>query len=185
MPSKKTTRVAILGAECTGKTTLCEELKKSLTNYSTDTNIIHETLREFCNRHNRVPSMEEQLGIMHEQMKLEDYVDKANALDQPRLTLSDCAPITIAIYSELYFSDLSLYSEAEKFHEKYDLSILLSPNIGWQSDSIFRESPEAQQRFHHQIKQWLASSGHPWLEISDVGDQRTVSAMSAIIPLLR
>jgi HTH-type transcriptional regulator, transcriptional repressor of NAD biosynthesis genes len=185
MQSINPTRVAILGAECSGKTTLCAELKKSLASYAIETQIIPEALREFCHRLNRVPCREDQLGIMHEQMELEDFDKKTNRLDQRQLTLSDCAPITIAIYSELYFSDLSLYFEAEKFHKNYDLSILLSPNIGWQSDGIFRESPQAQQRFHHRMKQWLQSSSHPWLEISDVGEQRTASAISAIIRLLR
>jgi HTH-type transcriptional regulator, transcriptional repressor of NAD biosynthesis genes len=179
------TRVAILGAECSGKTTLCAALKDSLASHSIETKIVPEALREFCHRLNRVPRMEDQLGIMHDQMKLDGFEEKALTLDQRRLVLSDCAPITIAIYSELYFSDLNLYVEANKFHESYDLSILLSPNIGWQSDGIFRESPQAQQRFHHRIKQWLQSSTHPWLEISDVGEQRTASAFSAIIALLR
>jgi HTH-type transcriptional regulator, transcriptional repressor of NAD biosynthesis genes len=185
MQSAKPIRIAILGAECSGKTTLCTALKKSLTSYSIETKIVPEALREFCHRLNRVPRMEDQLGIMHDQMQLDCVEEKALTLDQRRLVLSDCAPISIAIYSELYFSDLSLYVEANKFHESYDLSILLSPNIGWQSDGIFRESPQAQQRFHHRMKQWLQSSSHPWLEISDVGEQRTASAIRAIIALLR
>jgi HTH-type transcriptional regulator, transcriptional repressor of NAD biosynthesis genes len=185
MSLKKIIRVAILGAECTGKTTLCTELKASLASYQIDAKITPEALREFCIRHKRVPLIDEQLGIMREQAALESFDDNQNTGVQQKLVLSDCAPISIAIYSELYFSDLSLYSEAKKLHENYDLSILVSPNIGWQADGIFRENPEAQQRFHHRIKQWLASSAHPWLEISDIGDQRTASAMSAIIPLLR
>jgi HTH-type transcriptional regulator, transcriptional repressor of NAD biosynthesis genes len=185
MQSKTPKRVAILGAECSGKTTLCAELKRALTSDSIETTIVPEALREFCHRLNRVPRMEDQLGIMHEQMKLESFDEKSSLLNQHRLALSDCAPITIAIYSELYFSDLSLYLAAEKFHRNYDLSILLAPNIGWQSDGIFRESPQAQQRFHSRIKQWLQSSTHAWIEISDVGVQRTASAFSAIIPLLR
>jgi HTH-type transcriptional regulator, transcriptional repressor of NAD biosynthesis genes len=181
----KNIRVAILGAECVGKTTLCNELKESMASYQIHTKVTPEALREFCIRNKRTPRIDEQFGIMREQAVLENFDDKDTTSYQRKLTLSDCAPITIAIYSELYFSDSSLYSEAEKFHENYDLSILLSPNIGWQSDGIFRESPQAQQRFHHRIKHWLESSPHPWLEISDVGEQRTMNAISAIIPLLR
>lgn len=181
----KIIRVAILGAECVGKTTLCNELKQSMASFQIDTKIAPEALREFCIQNNRVPRIDEQFSIMREQAVLEDFDDKDHQSDQCRLTLSDCAPITIAIYSELYFSDLSLYSEADEFHKNYDLSLLLTPNIGWQSDGIFRESPQAQQRFHHRIKHWLESSSHPWLEISDVGEQRTKGAISAIIPFLR
>lgn len=181
----KTLRVAILGAECTGKTTLCAALQKYFVGYQIDTKIVPEALREFCHRLNRVPRREDQLGIMREQMTREQFDEKTDTLHQRGLALSDCAPITIAIYSELYFSDLSLYPEAEKFHTHFDLSILLAPNIGWLSDGIFRESPDAQLRFHRRIKDWLESNTHPWLEISDLGEQRTTTAINAIIPLLR
>jgi HTH-type transcriptional regulator, transcriptional repressor of NAD biosynthesis genes len=181
----KTIRVAILGAECSGKTTLCYALKTVLSDLEIITKIAPEALREFCGRHQRVPRREEQLGIMRDQQSNEGYAESRLTTDKTNLLLSDCAPITIAIYSELYFSDTSLYPEAQTHHEKYDLSILLTPNIGWQQDGIFRESPQAQQRFHHRMKQWLASSTHPWLEISEVADQRTMRAMSAIIALIR
>jgi nicotinamide riboside kinase len=181
----KTIRVAILGAESSGKTTLCHALKTVLSDLEINTKIAPEALREFCSRHQRVPRCEEQLGIMRNQQFNETYAEHQLNADQTNLLLSDCAPITIAIYSELYFADISLYPEAQTHHEKYDLSILLTPNLGWQQDGIFRESPEAQQRFHHRIRQWLASSTHPWLEISEVSDQRTARAMSAIIKFLR
>jgi HTH-type transcriptional regulator, transcriptional repressor of NAD biosynthesis genes len=181
----KTIRVAILGAESSGKTTLCEALKTMLFDLDINTKIAPEALREFCGRHQRVPRREEQLAIMREQQLNETSAENELNADQTNLLLCDCAPITLAIYSELYFSDTSLYPEAQTHHEKYDLSILLTPNIGWQQDGIFRESPGAQQRFHHRVKQWLAGSTHPWLEISEVSDQRTTRAMSAIIPLLR
>jgi HTH-type transcriptional regulator, transcriptional repressor of NAD biosynthesis genes len=181
----KTIRVAILGAESSGKTTLCNELKTALFDYQVPTKIAVEALREFCSLHQRVPRREEQKNIMRKQESNEISAENQLTADQSNLVLSDCAPITIAIYSELYFSDISLYPEAEVHHEKYDLSILLTPNIGWQQDGIFRESPIAQQRFHQRMKQWLENAPHPWLEISDIGDQRTSSAMRAIIPLLR
>jgi HTH-type transcriptional regulator, transcriptional repressor of NAD biosynthesis genes len=181
----KNIRIAILGAESTGKTTLCIELKQALISRSVKTTIKPEALREFCKLHNRVPTKEEQLDIMREQATLEKFDEDHDTLGLRTLSLSDCAPITIAIYSDLYFSDKSLYPDAEIYHATYDLSILLAPNIGWQSDGIFRDSPAAQQRFHLLMQTWLKNNRHPWLEIDDIGEQRTATAMSAIIPFLR
>jgi HTH-type transcriptional regulator, transcriptional repressor of NAD biosynthesis genes len=181
----KTIRVAILGAESTGKTTLCEELKASLQSQSKSIAIVPEALRIFCREKNRVPTKTDQISIMREQAELEVLTEKRGNLTPLDLLLSDCAPLTIAIYSELYFSDLSLYPEAETHHSRYDLSILLARNIGWQQDGIYRESPEAQQRFHQRLKTWLEQSNYPWLEITATGTQRSAQAMSAIIPLLR
>jgi HTH-type transcriptional regulator, transcriptional repressor of NAD biosynthesis genes len=174
----KNIRIAILGAESTGKTTLCIELKQALISRSVKTTIKPEALREFCKLHNRVPTKEEQLT----QEKFDENHDTCGLRT---LSLSDCAPITTAIYSDLYFSDKSLYPDAEIYHANYDLSILLAPNIGWQSDGIFRDSPAAQQRFHLLMQTWLKNKSHPWLEIDDIGERRTATAMSAIIPLLR
>jgi HTH-type transcriptional regulator, transcriptional repressor of NAD biosynthesis genes len=181
----KTIRVAILGAECTGKTTLCLLLKNSISNQGIATTVVPEALRDFCHTHGRVPYAEEQISIMQEQAAFEANANTEANSHEPNLVLSDCAPITIAIYSELYFGDFGLYTQANAHHAKYDLSILLAPTIGWQCDGIFRESPEAQQRFHLRMKTWLEQNTHPWLEITENGEQRTAAAMSAIIPLLR
>jgi HTH-type transcriptional regulator, transcriptional repressor of NAD biosynthesis genes len=188
-------RIAILGAECTGKTTLCAELAKALSNEKLNhqfnetfsVEIVPEALRQFCEVNERLPIASDQLGIMRDQANLEySALDSlTQKLTASCLIISDCAPITIAIYSELYFNDLSLYAEASNHHQRYDLTLLLSPTLGWKEDGIFRESPEAQWRFHYKIKQWLSTHQFAWVEIASNGPERTTSAMNAIITVIR
>jgi HTH-type transcriptional regulator, transcriptional repressor of NAD biosynthesis genes len=180
-----TIRVAILGAESTGKTSLCKALALALTTRFSDIALVPEALRQFCETYQRVPAEQDQRRIMHQQAALELVAENAFQKTRTNLVLSDCAPITTAIYSELYFSDQSLYEEASAHHARYDLSLLLCPNLGWQPDGLFRDSPEAQQRFHRRLKTWLAAGANPWHEISETGSARTTSALSAIITLLR
>jgi HTH-type transcriptional regulator, transcriptional repressor of NAD biosynthesis genes len=184
-------RVAILGAECTGKTTLCAELAKELLQQQFDETlnikIVPEALRQFCEINERVPIASEQLGIMRDQAQLEylaiDSLTQKHTASS--LLISDCAPITIAIYSELYFNDLSLFAEASNHHQSYDLTVLLSPTLGWKEDGIFRESLAAQWRFHEKLKHWLSTHRFAWVEIALNGPARTVSAMNAIIEVIR
>jgi nicotinamide riboside kinase len=186
-----TVRMAILGAECTGKTSLCQALAlalpkvPALQNAALDIAIVPEALRQFCETHRRVPTQQEQLDIMRQQITLELRAENALEDKLMKLVLSDCAPITTAVYSELYFSDFRLYEQAAAHHARYDVSLLLCPTLGWQSDGLFRESADAQKRFHERMRAWLTQNTYPWLEIQETGAARTVSAMNAIIPLLR
>jgi nicotinamide riboside kinase len=186
-----TIRIAILGAECTGKTSLCKALAlavpqlPALQSTVIEIAIVPEALRQFCETHQRVPMQHEQLGIMRQQATLELAAEKLLHKNLTNLVLSDCAPITTAVYSELYFSDRHLYEEASTHHKRYDLSLLLYPTLGWQADGLFRESAEAQRRFHDRIKVWLTETASPCLEISETGAARTASALHAIIQLLR
>jgi nicotinamide riboside kinase len=184
-------RIAILGAECTGKTSLCQTLARAIPQVPTlqsigiEIAIVPEALRQFCETHQRVPMQHEQLGIMRQQAMLERTAENALKKKLINLVLSDCAPITTAVYSELYFSDCHLFEEASAHHKRYDLSLLLYPTLDWQADGLFRESMEAQNRFHARIKAWLTETASPWLEISETGGARAASALNAIIPLLR
>jgi nicotinamide riboside kinase len=184
-------RIAILGAECTGKTSLCQALALALPQVPTlqstaiDIAVVPEALRQFCETHRRVPVQQDQLDIMRQQAALESRAENALQENLTKLVLSDCAPITTAVYSELYFSDFRLYEQASAHHKRYDLSLLLYPTLGWQADGLFRESADAQKRFHDRMRAWLVTSTNPWLEIHETGAARTASAMNAIIPLLR
>jgi nicotinamide riboside kinase len=186
-----TIRIAVLGAECTGKTSLCQALALALPQVPTlqstgiEIAIVPEALRQFCETHQRVPLQLEQLGVMRQQMTLEQTAENALQENLTNLVLSDCAPITTAVYSELYFSDFRLYEQASAHHKRYDLSLLLYPTLGWQADGLFRESADAQKRFHDRMRAWLGTSANQWFEIHETGAARTASAMNAIIPLLR
>ena len=58
--------VAVLGAESTGKSTLCRELAALLPALW-----VPEALRDFCDRHRRTPRASEQAALMAEQLARE------------------------------------------------------------------------------------------------------------------
>ena len=100
--------VAVLGAESTGKTTLCGELGALLSAEGRDAVVVGEYLREFCDRHARTPRRDEQAAIAAEQTRRIDA-----AAVQHAIVIADTTALMIAVYSDQVFGDRSLYASAE------------------------------------------------------------------------
>jgi nicotinamide riboside kinase len=153
---KQTTWViAVLGAESTGKTELVDHLRKQL---PAGSQFVAEPLRAFCNQHNRVPTMAEQMTLMQAHM---DTIDRYSGLSKGGLVVCDCAPITTALYSRLYYDDFSLMARATQFHQtRFQLTFYLAPEFGWVPDAnpIMRDSPHAQARFDIVLNDWFATN---------------------------
>ncbi len=62
-------RIALLGAESTGKTTLARALASRLQDAGLRVVLVPEVLREFCDREGRLPGPEDQRGIAEEQAR--------------------------------------------------------------------------------------------------------------------
>jgi nicotinamide riboside kinase len=102
-----TLMIAVVGAESTGKTTLCEQLGRKLQGLW-----VPEYLRSFCVSEGRVPRAEEQRAVMQRQAECEFAALDAAQAAQLRYVFCDATPLMTAIYSELLFSDASLFDFA-------------------------------------------------------------------------
>jgi nicotinamide riboside kinase len=174
--------IAVLGAESTGKTQLCHELQAKLqTQTSGNIQLIPEALRAFCEVHQRTPSQNEQQGLMQAQIAQENASLKIDAT----ILLCDCAPITTAIYSELYFGDSTLYPSAALHHARYTMSLVLDTDLPWQADGFVRDSPAMQTRFHDRLLAWVWANTFPYIVVTGQGARRTQMAQDAIMKLIR
>ena len=126
-------RVAIVGAECVGKTELAQRLADHLPGLW-----IPEYLREFCDRLQRTPLPQEQAWILAEQRRREDEAIARAQQQRFEWVLADSAPLVTALYSELLFEDVSLQAEAVLHHARYHATLLLPPDLPWVSDGIQR-----------------------------------------------
>lgn len=168
-------RVAIIGAECVGKTQLAQRLAQTLPGLW-----IPEYLREFCERAGRTPRPQEQAQILAEQRRREDEaIDRARAhrLDW---VLADSAPLVTAAYSELLFGDVSLHPAAIVHHACYQATLLLAPDLPWEADGIQRDGPAVREAFHAVLLQRLQRSGLPFALIGGAGDERLRAASRAL-----
>jgi nicotinamide riboside kinase len=99
-------KIAILGAECTGKTTLLADMAAHLRARGARVSVVDEVLRQWCAAQGRTPRADEQAAIMQAQIAA---VDAAKACDY---LLCDTTPLVTAVYSDVLFGDHSLYPVA-------------------------------------------------------------------------
>ena len=168
-------KVAVVGGECTGKSTLCERLAEELPGLW-----VPEYLREFTDRADRPPVAAEEAGVLAEQIARE-----ASALDAARgaglrWVACDSAPIATAIHAEMYFNDRGLFAAAASYHASYALTLLMDLDLAWIADGIQRDGPAVRADFHARMRAWLEANGVPYALVRGHGSARTASAIARV-----
>jgi nicotinamide riboside kinase len=147
-------RVAVVGAECVGKTSLCRALAEAV-----DGLWVPEYLREFCDRIGRTPRADEQRHVLATQIELEaSYQHRASEQGAGWL-FCDSAPIVTALYSTMLFDDPSLQTQAQEHHRHYWATLLLTPDLPWITDGIQRDGPTVRTQFHDLLSRHLTDHG--------------------------
>ncbi len=169
-------RVAVLGAESTGKTTLCQELAHSLGGQC-----FPEPLREWVLRHGRSPCLTEQVLLLQEQQRIEhEAIVTAKGLGQSWV-FCDSAPLMTAIYSQFYFQDGTLLRLAVDHHRRaYDYTLVCETDLRWQPDPGMRDGPAAQTQTQSLLIERLHEYGLPYFLVTGVGPSRAELAMRLI-----
>ena len=167
-------RIAILGAESTGKTSLVHAVAQHLRGQGARVQVIEEVLRRWCQHHGRTPHAHEQADIVQTQIAL---VDAAASCDY---LLCDTTPLMTAIYSDVLFSDVTLYPVAVQQQRRYTVNLLAQPDLPWQPDGLQRDGVAAQKRIDQRLREVLQTFAIPSVAVNGVGAQRLACAMAAI-----
>jgi nicotinamide riboside kinase len=167
-------KIAILGAECTGKSELAKTLSHRLSEGANKAVWIPEVLRDWCDREGRTPLAHEQSAIALEQMRLAETAPPCDFL------LVDSPALMTALYSDLYFSDESLYPCALNDLRRHQLTLVMGLDLEWVADGIQRDGPAMRQQVNYRLRQILDEALLPYTVIYGSGSARTDSAMRAI-----
>ena len=167
-------RIAILGAESTGKTSLVHAMAQQLRGQGARVQVIEEVLREWCNAHGRTPRADEQAAIVQTQIALVDAAPPCDYL------LCDTTPLMTAVYSDLLLSEATLYPVAVQQQRRYALNLLAEPDLPWQPDGLQRDGVAAQKRVDQRLREVLHTFAIPSVAVNGVGAQRLACAMVAI-----
>ncbi|MGM9514359.1 AAA family ATPase [Roseateles sp. DB2] len=172
-------RIALLGAESTGKSTLARALHQALP-HLTGLRVarVDEYLREWCEREGRTPRADEQLAIIQEQERRADALAASHDV-----LIADTTALMPAIYSEYLFADTSLAAWAHQAHRRYHLSLLMSTDLPWAPDTM-RDGPHAQAPVDRLLRRWLREAGHAFVVVQGQGPSRLEHALDALTPLL-
>jgi len=173
-PTRRPKRIALLGAESTGKTQLATDLAAALTAPGRSTVMVPEVLREWCARAGRTPQPHEQPAIAQEQAR------RVLALDAVEIIIADTTPLMTAIYSHLLFGDESLYDFALAHQRMYDVTLVTGLDLPWQADGLQRDGPHVREPVDAMLRAALSRSGVTWQVIYGHGADRLEKALDAI-----
>lgn len=168
-------KIALLGAESTGKTRLANELAVRLRLQGKSVALVPEALREWCEREGRAPRPEEQLPIAQQQERRVDAAARDNAI-----AIADTTALMVAIYAGMLFEDGELYRFALDRQRHYDFTLLTGLDLPWEPDGLQREGPQAQQRTDALVRKALADAGVAYRVVYGQGPDRLANALAAI-----
>jgi nicotinamide riboside kinase len=170
-------KIAIVGAECTGKTTLANALAQAMCEKHGSAVVVPEVLREWCAKHGRTPHPQEQRAIAEQQAQ---RIASAGPAGPAAFIIADTTPLMTAVYSEVLFGDLSLYAIALEHHRHYDLTLLTSPDLPWVADGIQRDGPQARISVDSCLRAVLEAHSIAYTAIDGPQPQRLALAMQTI-----
>lgn len=168
-------RVAILGAESSGKSTLAAALAERHA-----TVWVPEYLREFVETRGRVPVAGDQFLIACTQVARE----REAQCKACKMLICDTTPLMTVLYSRHYFGGEDAPLAALAAGTRYDLTLVTAPDTPWVADGLQRESEAVRQLIYRQLLDELVARRIPHHILHGTLEQRLAQTMPLLAPLL-
>lgn len=170
-----TRRVALLGAESTGKTTLAHDVAAHLRGLGLRAVAVPEALRAWCERAGREPRPDEQLAIAQEQ---EAQVDAAAG--EADVVIADTTALMVAIYAGMLFEDGELLRFALQRQRGYDATLVTGLDLPWIADGLQRDAAHPREPVDALVRSLLQRADVAFQVVYGQGPQRLQSALAAL-----
>jgi nicotinamide riboside kinase len=171
--STRVIRVALLGAESTGKTSLSQYITEALLAQGQMATYVPEVLRDWCQKYGRTPAFHEQRDIAKQQAERIFSI-------QEGWVIADTTPLMTAVYSDYVFKDPSLYEEALGLQAQFDLTLVMGLDVAWVPDGLQRDGEHVRQPVDSLIRQAMAKKQLPFKVIYGQDQARLNAALLAI-----
>jgi len=163
-------RIAIIGPESSGKTTLCMQLAGHF-----NTSWVPEFAREFITALDRPYTMEDILYCAQEQFKQEQIL----AAGARQFLFCDTEFILAKVWCNDVFGTCPEWILNQARRHVYDLYLLTTPDLPFEADPV-RENPHRREELYEIYKKELDLYGYRYEVISGIGKKRFQSALKAI-----
>lgn len=175
-------KIAIIGPESTGKSTLCEKLAAYY-----QTLWCPEYAREFLLQHGTDYTYADLQTIAKGQLKQEDaYAEKMQVRkNEPSLLFVDTDMYVMKVWCEFVFGDCHRFILDQIVERKYDLYLLCNIDLPWVKDEL-REYPDhaSREKLYFIYKDIMVNQTTPWVDISGNYEARLQKAITAVDVLL-
>jgi nicotinamide riboside kinase len=164
----KPIRIALLGAESTGKTSLSLAMSQALSAHGQKVLTVTEKLREWCNQHGRTPQAHEQAHIAASQCEAIFSITEG-------WVIADTTALMTAVYSDYIFQDKSLYDFALQYQSQFDATLLMGLDVAWVADGLHVREP-----VDNLLRQAMSQANIDFKVVYGQGQARVNAAMMAL-----
>jgi NadR type nicotinamide-nucleotide adenylyltransferase len=171
---EKVVRVAIVGPECTGKSTLSMQLAEHY-----KTTYVPEYAREYIESLKRPYTIDDIVTISKGQMQKEDEL----AALANRVLICDTNLIVTKIWAEFKYNICPTWIKENIIKRKYAIHLLTATDIPWEKDPQ-REHPDKRKELFELYEQELVVLNLNYTIIKGTPAQRLKTAITAINELL-
>ncbi|HEX8376660.1 MAG TPA: ATP-binding protein [Pedobacter sp.] len=166
----KIIKIAVVGPESTGKSTISEQLAAHY-----QTVWVPEYARGYCEKLTEPCSWQDEINMFHGQLALEKaLIPKAN-----RLLICDTTFITVKIWCDYIFGKSPQEVLDELPNHPYDLYLLMDIDLPWQEDPL-RDFPHLREHFMQVWHKELTGLKANYSTISGTGSIRLANSINAV-----
>jgi nicotinamide riboside kinase len=169
----KPIRIALLGAESTGKTSLSLAMSQALSAHGQKVLTVTEKLREWCNQHGRTPQAHEQAHIAASQCEAIFSITEG-------WVIADTTALMTAVYSDYIFQDKSLYDFALQYQSQFDATLLMGLDVAWVADGLQRDGKHVREPVDNLLRQAMSQANIDFKVVYGQGQARVNAAMMAL-----
>jgi NadR type nicotinamide-nucleotide adenylyltransferase len=171
MPIKK---IAIVGPESTGKSTLSEQLSARF-----QTPWVPEYARQYLDQLDRPYQKTDLLEIARGQIALEDEAEKK----ADGLLICDTNLVVIKIWSEVKYGHCDEWIVEQMKLRHYHLHLLMDIDMPWEYDP-YREHPHMREFLFQKYEEELIAMGETYSVVRGSYDQRLAAGIEACLQVL-
>lgn len=176
MGANKIIKIAIVGPESTGKSSLTKQLADYF-----ETLLVPEFAREYCKDLHRNYTLEDEINIFHGQIASEKRIIKSAKKD---FIFCDTMVLTVKIWCDHLFGSTPKEVLKGIAEQSYDLYLLMDIDLPWQEDEL-RDFPTLREHFMEIWHQELQALSANYKIVSGTGDQRLLNAKDIVQQFLR
>lgn len=166
----KTLKIAVVGPESTGKSTMANYLAERL-----NTLCVPEYARFYCKNLNRTYTLQDEVNMFYGQVALEE----AFLIRCPEILVCDTTILTVKIWCDHLFGRTPSEVTDEIAVRPYDFFLLMDIDLPWEDDPL-RDFPKEREHFLGVWKKELMALNANYELISGLGEQRLENGLEAV-----
>lgn len=164
-------KIAVVGPESTGKSTMTQYLANNL-----NSSYVPEYARYYCKDLKNQYTLQDEMNMFYGQLALEDAI---SSQARNNILICDTTIITIKIWSDYLFQQTPTEVLTELQHRTYDVYLLMDIDLPWEDDPL-RDFPDQREYFLSIWKKELDCLQANYHVISGLGNERLNNGLKAV-----